>query len=229
MINNQFARRNLSNYVRGGLGLRLEEFFSLRASENRSIAVTISNIERANKNSINSDSANSPKLEKSVIEKIDTREEVAKVAGIGSNTISKIKEIKNCTPEEVLSDLEAHLVKGDISINQAHKFVRAIKGIKNCGEVARKAIEEFNKNPNIPLENKARDIIREKEREERDRILKENEERKRLENNILENGFNPAFPIITWNNTIVDGHNRYNICKKHGIEFSTISQEGQDY
>ncbi|MHB8102210.1 MAG: ParB N-terminal domain-containing protein [Methanosarcina sp.] len=51
------------------------------------------------------------------------------------------------------------------------------------------------------------------------------EEFKGLEDNILENGFNPAFPIVTWNNTIVDGHNRYNVCNKHGIEFTTIAQE----
>ena len=38
MIQNQFARRNLSNYVRGGLGLRLEEFFREKAEENKVIA-----------------------------------------------------------------------------------------------------------------------------------------------------------------------------------------------
>ena len=91
----------------------------------------------------------------------------------------KIKEIKSDTPEEILSDLEAHLVKGDISINQAHEFVRVIKGIKDCTEVARKAIEEFNKNPNTPLEIKAKDIIREIQKEERDRHLKEAEEHKK--------------------------------------------------
>lgn len=45
------------------------------------------------------------------------------------------------------------------------------------------------------------------------------EEFKQLEKNITSNGFDYNFPIITWNDFIVDGHNRYEICLKHGIEF----------
>jgi len=32
-------------------------------------------------------------------------------------------------------------------------------------------------------------------------------------------------PIILWNDTIVDGHNRYEICQKHGIEFNILNKE----
>ena len=40
-----------------------------------------------------------------------------------------------------------------------------------------------------------------------------------LEENILEEGL-VLMPLIVWNNTIVDGHNRYQIAQKHpGIEF----------
>ena len=45
------------------------------------------------------------------------------------------------------------------------------------------------------------------------------EEFKQLEKNIITNGYDDNFPIITWNDFIVDGHNRYEICLKHGIEF----------
>lgn len=38
-----------------------------------------------------------------------------------------------------------------------------------------------------------------------------------LEKSILDEGC--LEPIITWNGTIVDGHNRYEICRKHGIPF----------
>ena len=38
-----------------------------------------------------------------------------------------------------------------------------------------------------------------------------------LENNILTDGCREA--IITWNGIIVDGHNRYEICKRHNIPF----------
>lgn len=41
------------------------------------------------------------------------------------------------------------------------------------------------------------------------------EERKTLESSILEHGV--QFPILVWNGTIVDGHNRYMICKMNGI------------
>ncbi len=42
-----------------------------------------------------------------------------------------------------------------------------------------------------------------------------------LEENILEEGL-VLMPLIVWNNTIVDGHNRYRIAQEHpGIEFRT--------
>ena len=43
------------------------------------------------------------------------------------------------------------------------------------------------------------------------------EEYKQLEKNIVENGFDKNFPIMEWHGYIVDGHNRYDICKKHDI------------
>ena len=174
MIQNQFARRNLALYVRGGLGLRLEDLIRLKASENLKLA---GKLYGENHSKAQEPSANSPNpLTKQVIEKIDTREEVAKVAGIGSNTISKIKEIKSA-PIEVLSDLERKLITGEISINQAHKFVRTVNG---NGEIAKRVLNEFNKNTSGSLENKTKEIIREVQKEERDKAIKEAEEKKRL-------------------------------------------------
>lgn len=45
------------------------------------------------------------------------------------------------------------------------------------------------------------------------------EEYKQLEKNIVENGFDKNFPIMIWNDFVVDGHNRYDICWKHKIDF----------
>lgn len=42
-----------------------------------------------------------------------------------------------------------------------------------------------------------------------------------LEENILTDGC--INPIITWNDVIVDGHNRYEICKKHNLPFKTMA------
>ena len=49
------------------------------------------------------------------------------------------------------------------------------------------------------------------------------EEYELLEKSILEEGCRDS--IIIWNNTIIDGHNRYEICTKHEIPFNTTSME----
>ena len=41
-----------------------------------------------------------------------------------------------------------------------------------------------------------------------------------LEENILTDGC--INPIITWNDVIVDGHKRYEICKKHNLPFKKM-------
>ena len=48
------------------------------------------------------------------------------------------------------------------------------------------------------------------------------EEYKQLEKNILKNGFDKNFPIMEWNGFIVDGHNRYDICKKNNVTDYTV-------
>lgn len=48
-----------------------------------------------------------------------------------------------------------------------------------------------------------------------------NDEYKLLEESILTEGFHTWEPIITWNGTIIDGHNRYHICDEYGIKFTT--------
>ncbi len=49
------------------------------------------------------------------------------------------------------------------------------------------------------------------------------EEYQRLEENILAEGCRD--PIVVWEKTIVDGHNRYEICMKHHLPFETHSIE----
>ena len=44
-----------------------------------------------------------------------------------------------------------------------------------------------------------------------------------LEENILRDGC--LNPIITWNGFIVDGHNRYEICTKHNVEFNVVEMD----
>ena len=44
-----------------------------------------------------------------------------------------------------------------------------------------------------------------------------------LEENILKHGCRDA--LVTWNNILIDGYNRYAICTKHNISFKTVSKE----
>lgn len=46
-----------------------------------------------------------------------------------------------------------------------------------------------------------------------------------LEKSILTEGFHEWEPIVTWNGTIIDGHNRYAICDEHGIAFKTVERD----
>jgi hypothetical protein len=80
MIQNQFARRNLSNYVRGGLGLRLEEFFRQKAEENKVIAGRYG---AELTNSRNLEKQELPILAKPEINKVNTCEEIPRFANIG--------------------------------------------------------------------------------------------------------------------------------------------------
>jgi hypothetical protein len=44
-----------------------------------------------------------------------------------------------------------------------------------------------------------------------------------LEESILE--FGCVVPLILWNGILIDGHNRYQLLKKHGLPFNTINME----
>ena len=45
----------------------------------------------------------------------------------------------------------------------------------------------------------------------------------KLENSCLKEGIRDS--IITWNGFIIDGHNRYNIAKKHKLKYTTIEKK----
>ena len=51
------------------------------------------------------------------------------------------------------------------------------------------------------------------------------EEFKGLKESIMNNGYDILYPIVIWNSIIIDGHNRYSICKEFNIEFSVSEKE----
>ncbi len=54
------------------------------------------------------------------------------------------------------------------------------------------------------------------------------EEFQGLKESIVNNGYDILYPIVIWNKIIIDGHNRYSICKDFNIEFSASEKEFND-
>lgn len=103
IIRNQFHRHNLNAYQQSVLALILKPLLSKKAKKNQS----------------RSKGRGKKGLENST-DLIDTREEVAKAAGVSSNTIAKVEKIeKEATPEQ-----KEKLVSGEVSINHVAKQIR---------------------------------------------------------------------------------------------------------
>lgn len=108
MILNQFGRRNLSNYQRSVLALQLEEVFKEKAKEKQK-------------------GAGGAVPQKSAEAPIETRKELAKVANVSHDTITKVKVIEEKAPEEI----KAKLRTGEVSINQAYQHIKGEQEKKN--------------------------------------------------------------------------------------------------
>jgi 16S rRNA G966 N2-methylase RsmD len=112
IIRNQFGRRNLSAYVRTQLALRLEETIAIRMEEQR----------KATQGRPRKGSEKLPAKSPAVS---DTREQVAKVANVSSNTVSKVKKIDAAEKDgKVDAETVAKLRTGEVSIN---RVVRDLK------------------------------------------------------------------------------------------------------
>lgn len=123
MIVNQFGRRNLNIYQRSVLALQLEDFYRLL---NKEIKIEkISHYRQTGE--IVQNSAPSEK----------TRQEIAKVANVSHDTISKVKKIEATASPEI----KAKVSTGEISINEAFKEIK--KEEKEINFIERK--KEFNK------------------------------------------------------------------------------------
>jgi hypothetical protein len=100
IIRNQFGRRNLPPYVRVSLALELESTIAARAKENQ-VRKPVDSV-----------------CQKSDEQKpIDTKREIAAIAGVSHDTVAKVKTIKAKVSEET----KDKLAKGEISINKAYQ------------------------------------------------------------------------------------------------------------
>ncbi|MBU0846960.1 DNA modification methylase [Patescibacteria group bacterium] len=100
IINNQFARRNLSAYDRAKLALQIEGLFQEKAKENQGIRTDLTSVRN--------------------LTNVDTKKELAKIANVSHDTIMKVKKIEELAPE----DVKRRIKTGTISINEAYKEVR---------------------------------------------------------------------------------------------------------
>jgi len=110
IIRNQFDRRNLQLYQRGSLALVLEPLIAEKAKEQQVVAGK-QHGRGQEKLCQNSDKA---------IEPIDTKKEIAKVAGVSHDTISRIKKIKDKGTDEQKAKLES----GEFSVNQVYTAIK---------------------------------------------------------------------------------------------------------
>ena len=105
MLINQLGRRNLNNYDRSIIALKLEEMYKINVKEK----------EKARK--INNDFDNVVKVKS---EKINTRKELSKIADISEGTLNKVKHIEEkATPEQ-----KEKLKNGEITVNKAYQDIK---------------------------------------------------------------------------------------------------------
>jgi DNA modification methylase len=120
MINNQFGRRNLSNYQRSILALELEYVFREKAKEKEQFRKTTSQI---------SDES---------LPEISTKKELAKIANVSHDTIAKVKKIQsNATPE-----VKEKLNTGQMSINEAYKEIKKEEKIEETRKEKNEIIKQ---------------------------------------------------------------------------------------
>lgn len=105
MIRNQLGRRNLPDYERARLALRLKETIAAEAKAKQE-----STLKQNSSVNQKSDERN----------ELNTNKELAKVAGVSHDTIHKVDVIERKAPEEVKEQLR----RGEVSINRAYKKIK---------------------------------------------------------------------------------------------------------
>ncbi len=168
IIKNQFSRRNISSYQRSILALKLKGSIAEKAKENQSIAGTkhegnqytvkmedcqnSDKVPETNENKILNDEEKNNDNE-SIVSNIDTKKELAKIAGVSHDTIHKVEIIENEAPK-VIKDAAKD---NQISVNKAYNITKEVKDLEE-EEKENKATELLNQQ----YDAKAKEIDRQK-------------------------------------------------------------------
>ena len=110
IIKNQFARRNLSKYERGLLALRLKPVISAMAKENQGSRTDLTSVRN--------------------LTNVDTKKEIAKIAGISHDTIAKIELIDN----EATDEMKQLIRDKKLSIDKAYKAIKSANSSKSSSK-----------------------------------------------------------------------------------------------
>lgn len=114
IIKNQFGRRNLTPYDRSLLALKLKPLITEKAKANQV---------RSTENRV---------CQKSDKQKVDTKKELAKVAGVSHDTIHKVEKIE----AEATPQVKQAVRDGKLSINQAYNstFPKVLDPVREAKE-----------------------------------------------------------------------------------------------
>jgi site-specific DNA-methyltransferase (adenine-specific) len=104
IIYNQFGRRNLSNYQRSLLALKLKPMFEEKAKGKQ-----LSTLKQNTVSQISDER-----------EEINTKKELAKIAGVSHDTIAKVQKIE----QEAAPEVKQKLLIGEMTINKAYKDIK---------------------------------------------------------------------------------------------------------
>lgn len=126
IILNQFGRRNLPAYERARLALRLKPVIAERAKEKQTEYFG------------NQYESGLPQKSAEVQKPIETREELAKVAGVSHDTIAKVEKIEQKAPEAVKKQLRT----GEISINKAYNAIKLEEKKETIRQAEQKIAEQ---------------------------------------------------------------------------------------
>ena len=143
IIKNQFGRRNVPLHERARLALRLKSVIAEKAKSNKQ--------EAANKMNLIVGNNVSAEICENVLP-IDTREEIAKAAGVSHDTIAKVEKIEEAAPAPIVQASR----KGDISVNAAYQVTKMMQEEQEeiasriqSGENAKSVVLEVQKRPHV--------------------------------------------------------------------------------
>lgn len=167
LLRDQLGRRNLNDFDRARFVLQFESLLKEQAKQHQ-----LSGLKQYS----SSVWENSPK-------RINTREVMAGLAGVSTNTISKVKFINENATQEQISQLE----KGDISINNVHQKLR--KKPQNSSENIKNFIKKFRwavKRNVVPIGYKLIDLYDDLSDEQKQEVINTLDELREVSNKVSE-------------------------------------------